>query len=71
MGAIHDAVGNHEHTAIGTDLDGFVKPTLAGLDRAEDLAEFHGWIRDPCPDALLHGNAERVLRTTLRLRVGG
>ena len=42
MGAIHDAVGSHEHTAIGTDLDGFVKPTLAGLDRAEDLAEFHG-----------------------------
>ena len=71
--AIHDAVGSHEHTAIGTDLDGFIKPTLTGLERAEDLADLQEWLRDLYPndaEAILHGNVERVLRTTLRLRAG-
>jgi microsomal dipeptidase-like Zn-dependent dipeptidase len=71
--AIHDAVGSHAHTAIGTDLDGFIKPTLAGIDRADDLTTLEGWIRDLYPaeaDAILHGNAERVLRTTFALRAG-
>jgi microsomal dipeptidase-like Zn-dependent dipeptidase len=69
--AVHDAVGSHHHTAMGTDLDGFIKPTLAGLERAEDLTTLEAWIRDLYPgdaDAILHGNAERVLRSTFRLR---
>ena len=69
--AIHDALGTHDHTAIGTDLDGFIKPTLAGLERAEDLACLQDWIGDLYPDAadaILHANAERVLRRTFRLR---
>jgi microsomal dipeptidase-like Zn-dependent dipeptidase len=71
--AIREAVGGHGHTAIGTDLDGFIKPTLAGLEKAEDLADLEQWIRALCPDgaeAILHGNAERVLRATLRRRAG-
>jgi len=69
--AIGVAVGSHWHTAIGTDLDGFIKPTLAGLERAEDLTTLEEWIRDLYPadaDAILHDNAERVLRSTFQLR---
>ena len=43
------------------------------LERAEDLADLQEWLRDLYPndaEAILHGNVERVLRTTLRLRAG-
>ena len=63
--AIHQAVGSHAHTAIGSDLDGFIKPTLAGIDDAPDLAKLERWIRELYPDdaeAILHTNVERVLR---------
>jgi microsomal dipeptidase-like Zn-dependent dipeptidase len=72
--AIYDVLGTHEHTAIGTDLDGFIKPTLAGLERAEDLGRLQDWILDShadAGDAILHANAERVLRQTFRLRGAG
>ena len=71
MDAVHDALGTHAHTALGTDLDGFIKPTLSGIERAEDFAVLEGWIRELYPDdaeAILHGNAERVLRKTFALR---
>ncbi len=29
---IHDVTGNYDHVAIGSDLDGFIKPTLPGLE---------------------------------------
>lgn len=35
---IRDIAGSHRHTAIGTDFDGFIKPTLPGLEHAGDLA---------------------------------
>jgi microsomal dipeptidase-like Zn-dependent dipeptidase len=69
--AIHDALGTHDHTAIGTDLDGFIKPTLTGLQRAADLARLETWIREDFPeaaDAILHANADRVIRRTFALR---
>jgi microsomal dipeptidase-like Zn-dependent dipeptidase len=34
---IRSVTGSHDHTALGTDLDGFIKPTLAGLDDASHL----------------------------------
>jgi microsomal dipeptidase-like Zn-dependent dipeptidase len=59
------ALGNgHEATAIGSDLDGFVKPTLKGLDRASDLQVLEQWIREAQPanaEKILYGNARRVL----------
>ncbi len=70
--AIHSIVGSHDHTAIGTDFDGFIKPTLSGLQRAEDLAHLEAWVRDSYAPAdaekLLQGNVERVLRKTFALR---
>jgi microsomal dipeptidase-like Zn-dependent dipeptidase len=52
--------------ALGTDIDGFIKPTLEGFEKAEDLAKLETWVRDAGqndPEAILHGNAERVIRT--------
>jgi len=34
---IRNVTGSHDHAALGTDLDGFIKPTLAGLDDASHL----------------------------------
>lgn len=57
--------------AIGSDLDGFIKPTLAGLERASDLAVLEGWIREDFPedaDAILYGNARRLVRRVFETR---
>ena len=69
--AVRDAVGGHDNTVIGTDLDGFISPTLAGIQKAEDLATLEQWIRQIAPndaEAILHTNAERIVRATLRRR---
>ena len=29
---------NHDHIAIGSDLDGFIKPTMGGIESAADMA---------------------------------
>jgi microsomal dipeptidase-like Zn-dependent dipeptidase len=59
------ALGNgHRATAIGSDLDGFIKPTLKGLEQASDLTALEQWIRAAQPadaEAILYGNARRVL----------
>jgi membrane dipeptidase len=61
----------HEATAIGTDLDGFIKPTLAGLQLADDLPVLERWIREDYPDdadAILHNNVRRVLKQAFAAR---
>lgn len=35
---IAEATGSHRHTAIGSDFDGFIKPTLPGLEDMRDMA---------------------------------
>ena len=63
---MHAVTGSHDHTGIGTDLDGFIKPTLAGIEQIEDVAHFVAAIRDrhgaETADAIASGNALRVLR---------
>jgi microsomal dipeptidase-like Zn-dependent dipeptidase len=74
IAAIADAAGGYDHIAIGSDLDGFIKPTLAGVQRAADLRTVERWIRADHPghaDAILCGNARRVLRRAFRARDGG
>ena len=67
---IHDITGSHRHVGIGSDFDGFIKPTMGGLERSSDLATLASALvaRYGAADAerLLAGNALRVLRTALR-----
>lgn len=56
------------HVAIGSDLDGFIKPTMAGIDTAGDLATLVAPLRREYGDdteMILSGNALRVARTAL------
>ncbi len=61
------ALGNgHVATAIGSDLDGFIKPTLKGFDQASDFPLLEQWIganvREQADvEAIMYGNARRVL----------
>ncbi|HEV7937224.1 MAG TPA: membrane dipeptidase [Solirubrobacteraceae bacterium] len=65
LDAIGAAVGEASTVAaLGTDIDGFIKPTLSGFEKAEDLAKLQQWIvaAGPSdPEAILHRNAERVI----------
>jgi microsomal dipeptidase-like Zn-dependent dipeptidase len=72
--AIHDVCGSHAHVAIGSDLDGFIKPTMAGIESAEHLALLEDALREAYPedaDAILSGNVLRVVRRVLAQREGG
>ena len=71
--AIAAAAGGHDCTALGSDLDGYINPTLKGIDQPDDFPKLEGWIRDATPDAaaadaILHGNARRVLAQALGSR---
>ena len=71
--AIRDLTGSLAHVGIGSDLDGFIKPTMAGIDDVDDLAKFREPLADAYPDdvdAILSGNAVRVLRRAYRGRPG-
>ena len=57
--------GSYDHLAIGSDLDGFIRPTATGIESAGDLARLEAAIRErySADDAenLLNGNVLRVL----------
>jgi microsomal dipeptidase-like Zn-dependent dipeptidase len=63
---IREITGSHGHTAIGSDLDGFIKPTLAGLQTMADMAPLERALIDRYGEAdaelISSGNALRVLR---------
>jgi microsomal dipeptidase-like Zn-dependent dipeptidase len=68
---VREITGSHRHAAIGSDLDGFIKPTLAGLGDASRLgalpralAERYG---EPDAELIASGNALRLLRTHWRV----
>ena len=60
------------HIGLGSDLDGFIKPTMGGIETASDLA----LLREPLlarydaaqVDAFLRGNTLRVVRGALEAR---
>lgn len=66
---LREITGSHEHTGLGTDLDGFIKPTMSGVEHAEDLAALQAELRTAQPqavaDQILGENALRVLRKVL------
>jgi microsomal dipeptidase-like Zn-dependent dipeptidase len=67
--AIRKALGTatNDHVALGTDLDGFIKPTMAGIETAADLRSLEAPLRAAYDDAeaILSGNALRVARWAL------
>jgi microsomal dipeptidase-like Zn-dependent dipeptidase len=68
--AIAAVTGDHRHVAIGSDFDGFVKPTLDGLRDMRDMAELERRLVDrlgPGPAQLVCSeNALRPLRAYWR-----
>jgi microsomal dipeptidase-like Zn-dependent dipeptidase len=74
--AIRGVLKSSDNIAIGSDLDGFINPTLRGLDTAADLGRLEAWVREICDsqdeaEQVLHGNVERVLHQTFALRARG
>jgi microsomal dipeptidase-like Zn-dependent dipeptidase len=63
---VREITGSHRHAAIGSDHDGFIKPTLAGLEDAEKLrsvetALVHQY-GEPAAELIASGNVLRLLR---------
>ncbi len=48
--AIHEITGTYENIAIGSDFDGFIKPTLAGLEDMRDMAKLERKLIDELGD---------------------
>jgi membrane dipeptidase len=67
---IHEITGSHEHTALGSDFDGFIKPTLPKLDDMRDMAPLeralHSEYGEQDADAICSGNALRLLNSYWR-----
>jgi microsomal dipeptidase-like Zn-dependent dipeptidase len=63
---IFEITKSHEYTAIGSDFDGFIKPTMGGLENMADLAQLETRLVEEygseVAGLITHGNAERVLR---------
>ena len=58
--------GSFRHIGLGTDFDGFIKPTLGGLESSADLAQLERALRSKYgnenAEAITSGNALRLLR---------
>jgi membrane dipeptidase len=63
---IAELTGGYEQIALGTDFDGFVKPTPGGLETAADLRLLEAALRerygDEHAEQMMWSNALRVLR---------
>ena len=69
--SIREHAGSNDHVGIGSDLDGFIKPTLAGIENADDLGKLREPLTRAYPDdveKILSGNALRVLRAAFPAR---
>jgi len=68
---IHRITDSYENIGIGSDLDGFIKPTVGGVENADDLAKLAERLRTEFPgqaEAMLHDNALRVLKRAFARR---
>jgi len=62
-------ISSHKCTAIGSDLDGFIKPMLRGLEDMAGMAYLENWLRTEYradADLILSENALRVLKSAWR-----
>lgn len=64
--AIAEVTGSHDHIGIGSDLDGFIKPSIGGIEDVSDLSKLEGPLRerygDEIAEKIMGQNALRVLR---------
>jgi len=64
---IAEITASHEHIAIGSDFDGFIKPPMAGLESMSDLAGLEEQLVNEYGDLdaerMCSGNVPRVLQT--------
>ena len=64
---IHEVTGSYDHVGIGSDFDGFIRPTMTGLETSADLARLEDALRahygEEVAERISSGNAVRVLRT--------
>lgn len=62
---IAEVTGSHRHVALGTDFDGFIKPTMSGLESTADLRRLdealHAHYGDDA-ELMTSQNSLRVLR---------
>lgn len=67
---IREITGSHRHTAVGTDFDGFVKPTLPGLESEGDLHRLEDALHDRYGpedgELIASANVLRLVRTYWR-----
>jgi microsomal dipeptidase-like Zn-dependent dipeptidase len=63
---IASVTSSHDHLAIGSDLDGFIKPTMGGIESMADMARLERELRrrygEEIAGKVCHGNALRVLK---------
>jgi microsomal dipeptidase-like Zn-dependent dipeptidase len=63
---IAEITGGYDHIGLGSDFDGFIKPTMGGIEQMSDLATLDAALRekygDEATDKMTSGNALRVLR---------
>jgi microsomal dipeptidase-like Zn-dependent dipeptidase len=65
VGEIASITGDHRHVAIGSDLDGFIKPTVGGVENMAAMSALEAKLRDRYgadADLIASENALRVLR---------
>ena len=66
--------GSVDHIGIGSDLDGYIKPALPGLEHMGRMRALQDALRarygDDDADKICGGNALRVLRTGWGKRSG-
>lgn len=66
---IREITGSNEFVAIGSDLDGFIKPTMGGLETMADMAQLEQALEQRYgadAELIACGNAVRVLRQLWR-----
>jgi microsomal dipeptidase-like Zn-dependent dipeptidase len=63
---IHELTGSYDNIGIGSDLDGYIKPALPGLEEMSRMTALQAHLRARYGDAdaekICNGNALRVLR---------
>jgi microsomal dipeptidase-like Zn-dependent dipeptidase len=66
--------GSHDHIALGTDIDGFIKPTIGGIEDISDLPGLEAPLRerygDEVAEKIMWRNAVDLLRAAWTQPVG-